>query len=190
MVFFAVVFFAPEGGGYFLEANNFVEADPLKTPAHIAPVWYFTPFYSMLRATTDLMVDVLCATLAVLVAAILVAPGATVRRKALAAFAMLAAIALLRTLDAKFWGVVVMAASVLVLLFLPWLDRSPVRSIRYRPRWHGGLFVAFAAGFLVLGTTLTQVLTFAYFAFFLAMPAWSRRGVFQKPPERVRFSPH
>jgi ubiquinol-cytochrome c reductase cytochrome b subunit len=58
--FFAVVFFAPEGGGYFLEANNFIEADPLKTPPHIAPVWYFTPFYSMLRATTDLLVDVLC----------------------------------------------------------------------------------------------------------------------------------
>jgi ubiquinol-cytochrome c reductase cytochrome b subunit len=201
MVFFAVVFFAPEGGGYFLEANNFVEADPLKTPPHIAPVWYFTPFYSMLRATTDLMIDVLCATLAVLVAAILIARGSTVRRKALAAFAILAAIALLRTFDAKFWGVVVMAASVLVLLFLPWLDRSPVRSIRYRPRWHRGLFVAFAAGFIVLGylgtlpptvvgTSLTQVLTFAYFAFFLAMPAWSRRGAFQKPPERVRFSPH
>jgi ubiquinol-cytochrome c reductase cytochrome b subunit len=52
MVFSAVVFFAPEMGGYFLEYNNFIPADPLKTPPHIAPVWYFTPFYSMLRATT------------------------------------------------------------------------------------------------------------------------------------------
>src|ERR1700712_3587708 len=60
MIFSAVLFFAPEGGGYFLEFNNFIEANPLKTPAHIAPVWYFTPFYSMLRATTDQMVTALC----------------------------------------------------------------------------------------------------------------------------------
>src|SRR6201990_1906628 len=60
LIFSAVLFFAPEGGGYFLEFNNFIEANPLKTPAHIAPVWYFTPFYSMLRATTDLMVNALC----------------------------------------------------------------------------------------------------------------------------------
>src|SRR3982750_2651709 len=60
MIFSAIIFFAPEFGGYFLEYNNFIPADPLKTPAHIAPVWYFTPFYSMLRATTDVMVDVFC----------------------------------------------------------------------------------------------------------------------------------
>ena len=59
MVFSAIIFFAPELGGYFLEYNNFIPADPLKTPAHIAPVWYFTPYYSMLRATTDPMVNVL-----------------------------------------------------------------------------------------------------------------------------------
>ncbi len=54
MVFSAIVFFAPEMGGYFLEHNNFVPADPLKTPLHIAPVWYFTPFYSILRAVPPL----------------------------------------------------------------------------------------------------------------------------------------
>src|SRR6188768_691755 len=64
-IFSLVVFFAPEGGGYFLEFNNFIEANPLKTPAHIAPVWYFTPYYSMLRATTDLMVYVFMAVVAV-----------------------------------------------------------------------------------------------------------------------------
>ena len=64
MLFFAVVFFGPEMGGYFLEYNNFIPADPLVTPPHIAPVWYFTPFYSMLRATTDTMVNVLCVIIA------------------------------------------------------------------------------------------------------------------------------
>jgi ubiquinol-cytochrome c reductase cytochrome b subunit len=201
LLFFAVVFFAPEGGGYFLEANNFIEADPLRTPPHIAPMWYFTPFYSMLRATTDVMVDVFCALVALLGMAVLSRRGIGKRRKILAAVAALGAVALLRAFDAKFWGVVVMGTSVLVLYFLPWLDRSPVRSIRYRPWWHKALFIAFAADFLVLGwlgirpptaagTYAAQVLTLAYFAFFLAMPAWSRRGSFKAPPVRVRFSPH
>ena len=70
LVFSAVVFFAPEAGGYFLEYNNFIPADPLKTPNHIAPVWYFTPFYSMLRATNDEMVNVLCV---IIVAAVVLA---------------------------------------------------------------------------------------------------------------------
>ncbi|MGN1035300.1 MAG: cytochrome bc complex cytochrome b subunit, partial [Rhodocyclaceae bacterium] len=91
-IFFAVLFFAPEGGGYFLETPNFYPADPLKTPPHIAPVWYFTPFYSILRAMVWNFFG----------------------------------------LDAKFWGVVAMGASVLVFAFLPWLDNAPVRSIRYR----------------------------------------------------------
>jgi len=201
MAFFAVVFFAPEGGGYFLESNNFIEADPLKTPPHIAPMWYFTPFYSMLRATTDVMVGVLCVLLAILGVVVVTRHGLSKRRKTLAAFALLGMIAVLRAFDAKFWGVVVMGAAVLLLFLLPWLDRSPVRSIRYRPRWHRALLVAFAACFLVLGwlgmqpptavgAGVAQALTIAYFAFFLAMPVWSPRGAFRTPPERVTFSPH
>ena len=133
LVFSAIIFFAPELGGYFLEYNNFIPADPMKTPAHIAPVWYFTPFYSMLRATTDPMVNVI---------AVLVGLGALGAAflgglKGMAKWGTLAAavvgIALLKTFDAKFWGVVVMGGAVVILFFLPWLDHSPVKSIRYRP---------------------------------------------------------
>jgi ubiquinol-cytochrome c reductase cytochrome b subunit len=110
IVFSAIVFFAPEFGGYFLEYNNFIPADPLKTPPHIAPVWYFTPFYSMLRAVTYPLFGI----------------------------------------DAKFWGVVAMGA-VVIIAFLPWLDRSPVKSIRYK----GGLFkiilTVFVISFFILG---------------------------------------
>jgi ubiquinol-cytochrome c reductase cytochrome b subunit len=198
-VFCAIVFFAPEGGGYFLEANNFVEADPLKTPPHIAPVWYFTPFYSMLRATTDRMLDVFCLILAALGAITIARRGLGRKAKAVIALALLGMILLLRVFDAKFWGVVVMFASVLVLFFVPWLDRSPARSIRYRPGWHKLLFAALAAAFLALGylgtlpptlarTSAAQALTIVYFAFFLAMPAWSSRGRFRAVPDRVTWS--
>jgi ubiquinol-cytochrome c reductase cytochrome b subunit len=103
MAFSVVVFFMPEGGGYFLEYNNFIPADPMVTPPHIAPVWYFTPYYSLLRAVTYPLFGI----------------------------------------DAKFWGVVAMGAGVVIFAFLPWLDRSPVKSIRYRARssrrsWRSG----------------------------------------------------
>src|ERR1043165_3409972 len=88
-VFSAIMFFVPDMGGYFVESNNFTPADPLKTPEHIAPVWYFTPYYAMLRAVPSF-------------------------------------------LGSQFWGVLVMAIAVLIFFFLPWLDRGPVRSIRYR----------------------------------------------------------
>ena len=81
----AVLFFAPEMGGYFLEHENFRVADSLNTPDMIVPVWYMTPFYAMLRAVPD-----------------------------------------------KLMGVIVMGASIFILFLLPWLDRSPVRSLRYR----------------------------------------------------------
>jgi ubiquinol-cytochrome c reductase cytochrome b subunit len=198
MLFFAIVFFAPDFGGYFLEANNFVQADPMKTPAHIAPVWYFTPFYAMLRATTDLMVHVFCAIVAALGVIVVTRRGLGKSVKSFAVIALLGMIFLLRLLDAKFWGVVVMGASVLLLFFLPWLDRSPVFSIRYRPGWHKILYAVFVASFLALGylgtrpptpggTYAAQALTILYFTFFLTMPAWSRRGKFETPPDRVRF---
>jgi len=159
LIFFsAIVFFAPEGGGYFLEYNNFIPADPLKTPPHIAPVWYFTPFYSILRAVTYPLFGV----------------------------------------DAKFWGVVAMGASVVIIAFLPWLDRSPVKSIRYK----GGLFKAILAVFLVaffilgyLGvlpptpgrTLLAQICSVLYFGFFLLMPWYSKLDKCKPEPERVTF---
>ena len=131
MVFCAIIFFGPELGGYFLEYNNFIPADPLKTPLHIAPVWYFTPFYSMLRATTDTMVNVLCVLLGVAGLISLVALKG--KAKVAVLVAALVAIVLLKAFDAKFWGVVVMGGAVIILFFLPWLDFSPVKSIRYRP---------------------------------------------------------
>jgi ubiquinol-cytochrome c reductase cytochrome b subunit len=150
--FFAVVvFFLPEMGGYFLEHANFVPADPLKTPEHIAPVWYFTPFYAILRAVPD-----------------------------------------------KLGGVIAMGGAIVVLFFLPWLDRSPVKSIRYRPLIFKIALALFAASFLILGylgalppspgrTALAQLCSLVYFAFFLLMPIYTRMGTPKPVPERVTF---
>jgi ubiquinol-cytochrome c reductase cytochrome b subunit len=155
-VFCVIIFFFPEMGGYFLEHANFEPANPLKTPEHIAPVWYFTPFYAMLRAITFPMFG----------------------------------------LDAKFWGVVVMGAAIAILFVLPWLDRSPVRSIRYKGNLSKIMLVLFAIAFVMLGilgalpstpvrTALAQAGTAIYFLFFLAMP-WYTRWESTKPvPERV-----
>lgn len=199
MIFSLVVFFAPEVGGYFLEANNFIPADPLKTPLHIAPVWYFTPFYSMLRATTDVMVNVFVVVVALGgVAGVLAGKG---QWKIIAVVGAVVAAVLLKTFDAKFWGVVIMGASVIILFFLPWLDHSPVKSIRYRPTWHRYMFAVFVVYFIVLGylgiqppspagTLVSQVGTIFYFGFFLLMPVWSRIGEFKRVPDRVTFHAH
>ncbi len=201
MLFTAVVFFAPEMGGYFLEYNNFIPADPLKTPAHIAPVWYFTPYYSMLRALTDPMVNVLVGIVALSAVLAVLKGGISTLWKVFVLGAALAAIFMLKAFDAKFWGVVVMGGAVIILFFLPWFDRSPVKSIRYRPGWHKimyGLFVfdMFLLGYLGikpvsdLGTFLSQAGTLFYFAFFLLMPWWSRIGEFKRVPDRVTFEAH
>lgn len=201
MIFSAVLFFAPEGGGYFLEYNNFIEANPLKTPPHIAPVWYFTPFYSMLRATTDLMVNVLCVILAIGGVLGIVKGGFSSLGKILLAIGVIVAVALLKYFDAKFWGVVVMGGAVIILFFLPWLDRSPVKSIRYRPSWHKHVYGVFVFFFLVLGylgaqppsdvgNYVSQIGTLVYFGFFLLMPWWSRMGTFSPVPDRVTYAAH
>ena len=163
-VFSAFVFFAPEGGGYFLEYPNFDPADPLKTPPHIAPVWYFTPFYSILRAMVWNFFYI----------------------------------------DAKFWGVVAMGASTLIFALLPWLDRSPVKSIRYRGPLTKTMITLFVICFLILGflgtkspnyeffgqwwlpgAPIAQLCTVFYFFFFLAMPWWSRMDSYKPVPDRV-----
>ncbi|MBP9714071.1 MAG: cytochrome bc complex cytochrome b subunit [Sterolibacterium sp.] len=162
MVFAMVIFFSPEGGGYFLEYNNFFPADPLKTPPHIAPVWYFTPFYSLLRAVTYPLFGI----------------------------------------DAKFWGVVAMGGGVAIFVILPWLDRSPVKSIRYRGPIFKTLLTIFIIAFFILGflgtkppsyaffgaipgAPIAQVLSAYYFLFFLTMPFWSRIDKCKPEPERV-----
>jgi ubiquinol-cytochrome c reductase cytochrome b subunit len=199
LVFAGILFFAPEMGGYFLEQNNFVPANSLQTPPEIAPVWYFTAFYAMLRATTDPFKIVLMIVIALLgVIALVRARGKW--KIGLPALA-LAVIVVMNLTESKFWGVVVMGSAVLSLCFLPWLDRSPVKSIRYRPFFHKVLYAVFVAAFLILAflgtkppspvaTLIAQICTLVYFAFFLGMPFWTPRGKFKRPPERVRFKPH
>ncbi|MGQ7959405.1 cytochrome b [Pseudomonas sp. SP16.1] len=148
-VFCFVVFFFPEMGGYFLEKPNFEEANALKTPAHIAPVWYFTPFYAILRAVPD-----------------------------------------------KLLGVIAMGAAIAVLFVLPWLDRSPVKSMRYKGWLSKIWLVIFCISFVILGvlgvlaptpgrTLLSQVCTALYFAYFILMPFYTRMEKTKPVPERV-----
>lgn len=148
-IFSLVLFYAPEGGGWFLEKANFIPADPLKTPEHIVPVWYFTPFYAILRAVPD-----------------------------------------------KVMGVMTMGLAIVFLFLLPWLDRSPVRSIRYRGPFFKTALTLFAISFVVLGylgtqpatslyTLLAQIFTIIYFAFFLLMPVYTKFDKDKPVPERV-----
>jgi len=201
MVFSAIVFFAPEFGGYFLEFNNFIPADPLVTPLHIAPVWYFTPFYSMLRAITAEMMYVLVA--CVVLGAVLGVTKAKLGSffKAVIVGGAVVVSAMMLSIDAKFWGVVAMGGAVVILFFLPWLDNSPVKSIRYRPKWQWYLYGIFVINFLILGylgvlppspvgERVSQVGTLFYFGFFLLMPWWSRLGDYKPVPSRVTFTPH
>ena len=225
MAFSAVIFFAPEFGGLFLEPNNFIPADPLKTPLEIAPVWYFTPFYSMLRAITSDMATVLgliviaAATLGArrmpkplnlvlivigVVVAILMGtiPGlANWTGLSGALHGLLAAVPILNGWDAKFWGVVVMGGAVIILFFLPWLDQSPVKSIRYRPSWHKYLYIVFVIFFFILAylgmhppspvhNLISQIGTLYYFGFFLLMPWWSSMGEPKPVPDRIIFTGH
>ncbi len=200
MIFASVVFFMPEVSGYFLEFNNFIAADPLKTPPHIAPVWYFTPFYSMLRATTTEFLLPLWLFLAGMFAL----NFRHITNKLFKVALLGALVALLigfKLYDAKFWGVVIMGVSVVILFFLPWLDQSPANSIRYRPSFHKKFYAVFVIAFVILGylgvqppspiaERIAQFLTLIYFGFFLAMPVWSKMGVFGKVPERVNFTEH
>jgi ubiquinol-cytochrome c reductase cytochrome b subunit len=153
IVFCAIMFFAPEGGGYFLEAPNFDGANPLKTPAHIAPVWYFTPFYAVLRAIPSFF-------------------------------------------GTQVWGVLGMGAAVVLIALLPWLDKSPVKSIRYRGPIFKTMLVLFIISFIGLGilgalpatdvrTIFARVFSIIYFAFFLAMPFYTKMDKDRAVPARV-----
>jgi ubiquinol-cytochrome c reductase cytochrome b subunit len=156
IVFCGIVFYLPEMGGYFIERPNFDEANPLKTPDHIAPVWYYTPFYAMLRAATFPLFG----------------------------------------LDAKFWGFVVMAGAIVVPAMLPWLDHSPVKSIRYKGAISKFMLAIFIVSFFILGylgtippsgpaTALAQVCTVLYFAYFTLMPWYTRVEKTKPAPDRV-----
>ncbi|MBU3997609.1 MAG: cytochrome bc complex cytochrome b subunit, partial [Gammaproteobacteria bacterium] len=201
MVFSAIIFFAPEMGGYFLEYNNFIPANPFQTPLHIAPVWYFTPFYSLLRAVTGEMMYVLvaCVIAGALWSVVKIRMPAFF--KALIVGGAIAVVAMMLSIDAKFWGVVAMGGGVVILFFLPWLDNCAVKSIRYRPSWHKYLYAIFVINFLMLGylglqlpsaigSRLAQAGTLFYFGFFILMPWWSRMGTTKPVPDRVTFKAH
>jgi ubiquinol-cytochrome c reductase cytochrome b subunit len=153
-IFSCVVFFAPEMGGYFLEHANFEPANPLQTPEHIAPVWYFTPFYAILRAVPN-----------------------------------------------KLIGVILMGVAVVSFFFLPWLDRSKVKSVRYRGWLYRAFLIAFAISFLALGylglkpatptyTNAARIFAVIYFAFFFLMPWYTRADQTKPVPERVTYDAH
>ncbi len=154
LIFFCIVmFYWPEGGGFFIEAPNFVPADPLKTPDHIAPVWYFTPFYTILRAVPSIA-------------------------------------------GSPFPGVVAMGISTLIFMLLPWLDRSPVKSIRYRSTTFKLWVAMFVVVFFILGflgtkapsplyNVIGQICTVLYFAFFVCMPWYTKNEKCKPVPERV-----
>ena len=168
LVFAFIIFFAPEMNGYFLEANNFIPADPLVTPAHIAPVWYFTPFYSILRAVPPI-------------------------------------------LNSQFPGVAAMGLAVLIFFFVPWLDKSNVKSIRYKGALYKKWLTAFVLSFIILGylgtvpsnvwgqfssilpiiggtdiaTVVARIFTVIYFAFFFLMPIYSKKDKTKPVPKRV-----
>ncbi len=194
-VFCLILFFAPEMGGYFLEYNNFIPADPLKTPPHIAPVWYFTPYYSILRATTEnfmwaLRAGVIAYALLILFTARGCLP------KLLAVIVAPVVLIAMGVIEAKVWGVVLMGVATLIFFLMPWLDKSPVKSIRYKgplSRWALAIFVVV---FLVLGyygtqsvtdmgTLISQIGTLLYFAFFLLMPWYTQMEKTLPVPSRV-----
>ena len=154
IVFALILFFAPTMGGYFLEAANFDPASRLQTPEHIAPVWYFTPYYAILRA-----------------------------------------------IDNKVAGVILMGAAVLIFFFLPWLDKGKVKSIRYRGWLFKGFLFSFAISFLALGylglmpvtpayKLASQIFTVVYFAFFILMPWYSKADKTRPVPDRVTYHAH
>jgi len=148
-VFSAVVFFFPQMGGYFLEPANFEPANVLKTPEHIAPVWYFTPFYAILRAVPD-----------------------------------------------KLLGVCAMGLAIAIVFVLPWLDRSPVKSMRYKGWLSRTALALFCVAFVALGylgmqpataatTWAARVCMVLYFGYFLAMPLYTRREITRPVPDRI-----
>ncbi len=195
IVFSIVVFFAPDGFGLFLEDNNFIPADPLKTPPHIAPVWYFTPYYSILRATTESFMWALAAGVIAMAGLIIWSVKNPRTRIAVAALALVLLLGFY-AFDPKVWGVVLMGTSVMIFFFMPWLDRSPVRSIRYKGPITKTAIALFVIAFFVLGylgtqavteerTLAAQIGTAVYFLFFFLMPWYSKMDKCRPEPERV-----
>ena len=203
ILYLGVVFFWPEGGGVLLEKDNFATANPLQTPPDIVPLWYFTPFYSILRASTDNLLfaySIIAAIVGIVTLFNCFTKGISFNK--LAALAVVAILIVgFNSVDAKTWGVVLMALAIIVLFLLPWLDRSPVRSIRYRGTPFKVMLVLFVISFVVLGwlgmrgptflfTLMAQIGTTIYFAFFFLMPWFTQMGTPKEEPKRLTVKEH
>ncbi len=201
IVYLGIVFFWPDLGGIFLEKDNFAPANPLQTPPDIVPLWYFTPFYSILRASTTSLLEAMLWINAGIVAWMWIRSKISIKAKI--AFSILAAgVAVgLYFGSGKAWGVVLMAAAIVCFFLLPWLDRSPVYSIRYRSMPFKIALVLFLAAFFILGylgmnaptpgkTLLAQICTVIYFAFFALMPWFTSIGQTKPEPSRVTYEAH
>ena len=165
MVFSAIVFFAPDMGGYFLEHNNFVPADPLKTPVHIAPVWYFTPFYSILRAVPPLLRSQF--------------PGVVAMGLSVMIFFLLPWLDRGRVKSIRYRGGLyksALAIFVVAFVVLGYLGTEPTNVWGQFGSWLGGAERA---------TVVARIFTIVYFLFFLLMPWYTRLDKTKPEPERV-----
>lgn len=196
IAFSVVVFFAPELGGWFLEHDNFFPANILQTPPEIKPLWYFTPFYSVLRAVTEQMIYVLTVLVIAFAALTVFSVRAPLAKGATVAVAVVVLVGFY-TLEAKVWGVFLMGLSIALFFVLPWLDRAPVKSVRYRGWMYKTALALFVVSFLILGyvgarppegiyKAAAQLCTVLYFAFFLLMPWYTTYDRTRPEPERVR----
>ncbi len=197
MVFSAIMFFAPEMGGLFLEHDNFNPANILQTPPEIVPLWYFTPYYSILRATTASFLPILTGAVFLVALLAILDTKNTMKRMVFAGIAVVLAFGLLSgILEAKVWGVILMGASLMVLFFMSWLDKSPVKSIRYRGWIYKLALTLFIIAFFLLGylgmkpasglnVILAQGGTVVYFLFFFLMPFYTKWDKTKPVPERV-----
>lgn len=196
MVCAAIIFFAPELGGWFLEHDNFVPANILQTPPEIVPLWYFTPFYTILRATTENFTHYWLPVAAVVVAGLAFLTVRSNKAKPVSVVVAAVMIGGMFLLEAKVWGVILMGSSLILMFFLPWLDRSPVKSIRYRGWMYKTAIAIFVVCFFILGylgtqppsgikVIIAQVCTLLYFAFFVLMPWYTKLDKTKPVPERV-----
>lgn len=201
IVYLGIVFFAPDFGGIFLEKDNFAPANPLQTPPDIVPLWYFTPYYSILRASTETLLVFLAWSSIVIAIAGALLTKTSIKLKI--AFLVAGAVAwfVFMNSSGKAWGVILMGSALICFFLLPWLDRSPVKSIRYRSMPFKVALVLFLIAFFILGylgmnsptpmrTLVAQICTVIYFAFFILMPWFTSIGKTKPLPDRVTYDAH
>jgi ubiquinol-cytochrome c reductase cytochrome b subunit len=201
VIYMGVVFFAPDMGGVLLEKDNFAPANPLQTPPDIVPLWYFTPYYSILRAsTTSLLTFLAWSSLVIAIAGALLSK-ADMKLKAIFLVAGAVGWLVFMNSSGKAMGVVLMGGALVCFFLLPWLDRSPVLSVRYRSLPFKVALAIFLVAFFILGylgmnaptpgrTLVAQICTCVYFGFFILMPWFTSIGKTKPVPERIIVEEH